>query len=546
MGIFTRSSGVSAIVGLFLTCFAATAFGQQDGGDSCNPELDVQAEDGPYFLNQPINFTADLGAGPVVGGTRLDIAQFSFGLDCQDGQDFSTCTADGNTVVFNGVSSTTCVDALGAPAVFSTTPDGTFIDFAPMSGEPVRILSDQTCNVQFSYTVTALNGVDNIVNNIMGWDDADAECDTTPPSNTGIESAISIDISFPPELTLIKEVVNDNGGGAAATEWTLTAGGPGGFSGPGVGGPDQAVNGPNPVDAGVTYALSESGPAGYSSSGYSCTGGGVFDAAAQTITLDFNETATCTVVNDDLPLARFAVTKDFSDDNPMGVLVQLSCNTGLPLYQEKVITEFDGGVVFVVGDFSAGTMDCDVTEVVPQGYSPSYVAGTIDGVASSISSDDEGCYYEGVLGGTFTCDITNTLDPIDVVVEKVWIDDNPEFQSSTVVEVTLQCDSEIINGFTNGNLWFIDAFIDPLNPGEFLVYPLFTGTTCVATEEPIAGVLTDQSDCENMMVFPGIGDSCVIYNTRLFAGIPAIDRNGLLLLILLVAGLGFVALRRST
>ncbi|MDX1410259.1 MAG: hypothetical protein R3330_19045, partial [Saprospiraceae bacterium] len=265
---------------------------------------------------------------------------------------------------------------------------------------------------------------------------------------------------------------------------------------------------------------------------------------AQTITLDLDESATCTVVNDDLPLARFAVTKDFSDDNPMPVLVELSCNTGLPLQQEIEITEFGTGVVFVVGDFSPGTMDCDVTEVVPEGYTPDYLAGAIDGVADLIFEDDDGCHYEGVVGGTFTCDITNTLDPVDVVVEKVWIDENPEFQGSTVVEITLQCDSEIIGGFMNGNLWFIEAFIDPQNPGEFQVYPLFTGTTCIATEEPIAGVLTDQSDCENMMLFPGVGDSCVIINTRLYAGIPVLSRGGLALLILLMSVVGLVAVRR--
>jgi hypothetical protein len=250
------------------------------------------------------------------------------------------------------------------------------------------------------------------------------------------------------------------------------------------------------------------------------------------------------VVNNDLPLARFAVTKDFSDDNPMAVLVQLSCNTGLPLFQEKLITEFDGGVVFVVGDYAAGSMDCEVSEAIPQGYTPAYLAGAIDGVADAIFEDDEACYYEGILGGTFTCEITNTLDPVDVVVEKVWIDENPVFEQSTVVEITLECDSEIINGFFDGDAWLIEAFIDPSNPGEFQVYPLFSGTTCVATEELMAGVITDQSDCENMMLFPGVGDSCVIFNTRLFAGIPTLGREGLIALIVLMLGGGLLAFRR--
>jgi hypothetical protein len=315
-----------AVAAAIFPWLITAAMAQPDGGASCNPTLDVNLEDGPFFLNQPIQASADLGAGDVVGGTRLDITQFSYGLDCMAGQDFDTCTADGNTVIFNGVDSTSCVDALGDPVVFSTTPNGVFVDFTPMSGQPLRIMSNQSCNVQFNFTVTALNGADNLIFQTMGWDADDVECDTDPISNSGISSNLAFGISLPPQLTLVKEVVNDNGGTAAATEWILTASGSGGFSGPGVGDPSQAVNGPNEVEAGVTYALSESGPTGYDTDGYICVGDGVFDDAAQTITLDFNESATCTIVNDDFPLARFAVTKDFSDDNSQEVLVQVSCS----------------------------------------------------------------------------------------------------------------------------------------------------------------------------------------------------------------------------
>ena len=63
---------------------------------------------------------------------------------------------------------------------------------------------------------------------------------------------------IPATLTLVKQVVNDDGGTAVATEWTLTATGPtAGVSGP-TG--DPAVTGV-PVSAG-SYDLSESGPVG--------------------------------------------------------------------------------------------------------------------------------------------------------------------------------------------------------------------------------------------------------------------------------------------
>lgn len=144
------------------------------------------------------------------------------------------------------------------------------------------------------------------------------------------------------------------------------------------------------------------------------------------------------------------------------------------------------------------------------------------------------------------------VQPVEVIVEKIWIDERPEFQGSTFVDVTLECDGPIVGGYpclngdgSNGN-YCRQKYIDPNNPGEFLVWPHFEGTFCFATEVPIVGVLTDESDCEEMIVFPGQGDRCVIINTRLYAGIPTLNQYGLMLLALLMLGVGFVAFRRFT
>jgi hypothetical protein len=83
-----------------------------------------------------------------------------------------------------------------------------------------------------------------------------------------------------PSLTLIKEVINDNGGTAVPTDWTLTAAG---------------YDAASP-DAG-TYALSESGPAGYTQSSLTCSNTG--DAEVNSVTLGLGEDVTCTFVNDD-------------------------------------------------------------------------------------------------------------------------------------------------------------------------------------------------------------------------------------------------------
>ena len=95
-----------------------------------------------------------------------------------------------------------------------------------------------------------------------------------------------------PSLTLVKEVTNNSGGSAVPAEWTLTATGPSTFFGPG-----PSVSNPENFEAG-SYVLSESnGPVSYTASAWVCEGGGTLDD--DTITLALDESATCTITNDD-------------------------------------------------------------------------------------------------------------------------------------------------------------------------------------------------------------------------------------------------------
>lgn len=96
-------------------------------------------------------------------------------------------------------------------------------------------------------------------------------------------------------LTLLKTVVNDNGGTALDTAWTLTASGPTPISG--VEGAPAITNAP--VNPG-SYALSESGgPEGYEASTWSCNGGSV--SLINTVTVSENDVVTCTIQNNDIP-----------------------------------------------------------------------------------------------------------------------------------------------------------------------------------------------------------------------------------------------------
>src|SRR5512143_3975593 len=82
-----------------------------------------------------------------------------------------------------------------------------------------------------------------------------------------------------PSLTLVKQVINDNGGTAVPGDWTLTATGYDALS----------------PDAG-TYALSDSGPSGYTQTSLTCDNA---QGQVTSVTLGLGEHVTCTFVNDD-------------------------------------------------------------------------------------------------------------------------------------------------------------------------------------------------------------------------------------------------------
>nr|NLI49317.1 hypothetical protein [Propionibacterium sp.] len=186
-----------------------------------------------------------------------------------------------------------------------------------------------------------------------------------------------------PKLTLIKKVVNDNGGTRTASEWTLTAAGPTGISGVG---PQVASDAT--FKAG-TYALSESGPTDYTAGAWSCVGGSQDGA---NITLGLGESATCTIVNNDTPptlkLVKVVDTKGVGTAVPSDWTLTATGPTSL------------SGAGMVESAVNAGTYD--LSETGPSGYEASgwvCTGGTqVDGDTVSLA-----------LAQNVTCTITNAL-----------------------------------------------------------------------------------------------------------------------------------------
>ena len=264
--------------------------------------------------------------------------------------------------------------------------------------------------------------------------------------------------------------------------------------------------------------------------------------------------------------ATFEVTKDFDDDNPLGVDVALDCNTGLPLFQTGNVHDGDAGgdldpgdftrLEFVVVDFNPGELDCEVYELaVPAGYEVSYEGSLGDDGVGNAGDTDTACTFDDIESADFVCEITNTLQSVDVTVNKVWIDENQGYQLPEWVEVQVECfnlsdvapfglEGGSCNNEGGPDVCFTDH-IDPANPGQYQFFPHWDGSSyCSITEFVEPGFEKDDSECANIPLAPGQGGECTIVNTRIYEGIPTLSQYGLMLMALMMLGVGLVAFRR--
>lgn len=196
-------------------------------------------------------------------------------------------------------------------------------------------------------------------------------------------------------LTLIKGVVNNDGGTASASEWTLSAAGPSGFSGSG-----PVVHSSGGFSAG-TYHLAESGgPPGYQSSDWACSGGNQIDG--DTVEIAFDEAVVCTIINDDAA-PTLTVFKNVLNNN------------GGPVTDPNVFKlAIDGVPVLHNQPVSVDVGDHRVSET-PQ---PNYVPGSWTGDCNPDGT------IQLTLGQSATCSITNDdVGPTLKIVKSIVNDD---------------------------------------------------------------------------------------------------------------------------
>jgi large repetitive protein len=220
-------------------------------------------------------------------------------------------------------------------------------------------------------TVTVTNG-------------ADVTCQITntfqpPPPPTGT-------------LTLVKHVVNTGGGQATPEQWTLSADGRRSFSGPGNSAEVTAV-----VVTIGKYDLSESGgPADYTASAWSCTGGSL---TGSTVTVTLQADVTCDITNTyspppSPPAGSLTLIKHVSGGSATPSQWTLTA-TGPETISGPGNSEAVTGAVVRVGDYTLSESSG------PDGYK----AGGWSCTGGAVSGDRVTVAHNALA----VCQITNTL-----------------------------------------------------------------------------------------------------------------------------------------
>ncbi len=266
-----------------------------------------------------------------------------------------------------------------------------------------------------------------------------------------------------PTITVIKNVVNDNGGTEEVSDVTLFVDGNAVTSG------DASA-----VSAG-THTVTESGP-----SGYVGTFGGDCDAQGS-VTVAIGDNAVCTLTNDDQP-ATITVTKVVvNDDNGTSEV------SDFPLFVDN--TQVTSGVA---ANFDAGTYV--IGETNSSGYTSTY----------SGDCDANGNLTVGV-GESADCTITNN---------DVHVDDGGEGGGGNPAEATITVTKVVVGG--TAVVSDFPLFVDQtqVTSGNALTVAPGTYTISETNQTNYVGVITGDCDANgSVTVVADDAAACTITNT---------------------------------
>ena len=271
-------------------------------------------------------------------------------------------------------------------------------------------------------------------------------------------------------LIVIKHVVNDSGGGASASDFTMTINGVTATGGNSFAGAESP--GTNKEVTPGSYSVSESGPAAYDATfSAGCSG-----------TIAAGETKTCTVTNDDQP--------------------------GTLIVKKHVIN--DNGGTKLAGNF---TMNVTAGHASPASFAGSESGTTVTVDAGSYSVDETavsgytktlGADCSGTIanGQTKTCTITNDDQPGHVIVIKHVVNDNSGH--STASNFSMKINGVVVQG--------ANPFPGAESPGTNKT--VNAGSYTVTETGPSGYVAFPSADCSGTIA-NGQTKTCTIVNNDL-------------------------------
>jgi hypothetical protein len=228
---------------------------------------------------------------------------------------------------------------------------------------------------------------------------------------------------------------------------------------------------------------------------------------------------------------QFTISVDarFRESRLPALDLELQCKPGLPGQEEKKLLS-DQAFDWKAQALPGKTSNCHLLARLPAGYTAAYFVGG----QSQPSPVAKGCQFRGMAaGGHGECRLEVTQDPVDLVVYLEWIGPSGEEED---VRVSLECESGDYSGYRYVNAgqpngWEIRD-IDP------------EGILCNVSEEVRDNFRPDIIDCQGLWVLPGKGEECTLINTKIVKRIEMLNRYGLVVMIVLVLGIGLVAVRR--
>jgi hypothetical protein len=264
------------------------------------------------------------------------------------------------------------------------------------------------------------------------------------------------------------------------------------------------------------------------------------------------------VAQDEIGTVRFNVEKLWVDTDlelnliDQEVVVEIVCNTGLPLTQEATISSGPGnGVVFVVKELveTAG-VECTINE--KQGVNPGFVEW---GVSNGQIPQDlmlGGCIFTGdsdVLGNMIEfneCILVNQARPATLTVTTDWFVDGGG-EVIELAEIFFKCNEQFFPGglLALDGYWYEDFGLVGDGEVTITVNTRTDGTAaCTVSDKVESSAVESSSTCGTFLLEPGEDVVCGYEYTVFFEGIPTLSQYGLAIMALLMLGVGFVGFRR--